>query len=60
VIGDWPQGDALPEEDSGRLVVRHADGDGAAAVRGLVLPVLEWQVPISRSGSQQPDPVPDR
>jgi len=30
---------ALPDGDSGRLVIEHADGDGAAAVRGLVLPV---------------------
>lgn len=29
---------ALPDGDSGRLVIEHADGDGAAAVRGLVLP----------------------
>jgi two-component sensor histidine kinase len=29
---------ALPEPDSGRLVIEHADGDGAVAVRGLVLP----------------------
>jgi signal transduction histidine kinase len=28
----------LPEADSGRLVIGHADGDGAAAVRGLVVP----------------------
>ena len=32
---------ALPDGDSGRLVIEHADGDGAAAVRGLVLPVSQ-------------------
>jgi two-component system, NarL family, sensor histidine kinase DevS len=29
---------ALPDADGQRLTVAHADGDGAAAVRGLVLP----------------------
>jgi len=29
---------AVPEGEGGRLVIRHADGDGAAAARGLVLP----------------------
>jgi signal transduction histidine kinase len=29
---------ALPEGGSGRLVIEHADGDGAARVHGLVLP----------------------
>jgi signal transduction histidine kinase len=30
---------ALPDEDSGRLTVEYAEGDGADAVRGLVLPI---------------------
>jgi len=30
---------ALPEEDGRRMTVSHANGDGAGAVRGLVLPV---------------------
>jgi signal transduction histidine kinase len=30
---------ALPEEDGRRMTVSHASGDGAGAVRGLVLPV---------------------
>ena len=30
---------ALPDEDGRRLTITHADGDGAEAVRGLVLPI---------------------
>ena len=32
---------ALPDEDGRRMTIAHADGDGAEAVRGLVLPAGE-------------------
>ena len=49
---------ALPEQDTGRLTIRFAEGEGADAARGLVLPA-EQSLSGRVLGSGEPLTVDD-